>query len=73
MRQLHAVVSILARPEGRALRLPSMSSDALISSFQSSPGPKAGRSARRGQHYGRSGDVSILARPEGRALLPGLH
>ena len=37
-----AIVSILARPEGRALRA-CLSSSVALSLFQSSPGPKAGR------------------------------
>ena len=63
-------VSILARPEGRALHAGSCGlSDAVSELFQSSPGPKAGRcssswAASRSMGVG----VSILARPEGRAL-----
>ena len=60
-------VSILARPEGRALPSRTVRCPA-ASVFQSSPGPKAGR-CRRGPPCRRRGSrVSILARPEGRAL-----
>ncbi len=61
-------VSILARPEGRALPH-STHNPAFALKFQSSPAPKGGRYARR--RPSRTGDrnVSILARPEGRALL----
>ena len=62
-------VSILARPEGRALLDDILSSASPVARFQSSPGPKAGRSAIGGgvAPVGRD-RVSILARPEGRAL-----
>ena len=62
-------VSILARPEGRALHGRAASATPANTAFQSSPGPRAGRYVQRGL----GGlldllDVSILARPEGRAL-----
>ena len=62
-------VSILARPEGRALperRTPVANA---TTKFQSSPGPKAGR-CQRPHPLLLAGEilVSILARPEGRAL-----
>jgi len=85
-------VSILARPEGRALPGPVMmrsrrwrrfnprparrpgaansshNSSSSTNSFQSSPGPKAGRCQDRGDVGPCPPRVSILARPEGRAL-----
>ncbi len=60
-------VSILARPEGRALSGP-ISRATLGISFQSSPAPKDGRYTDSHLAIGRL-KVSILARPEGRALL----
>ena len=60
-------VSILARPEGRALQLPSKLSLIGIL-FQSSPAPKGGRYMPVWQLKKTAARVSILARPEGRAL-----
>ncbi len=61
-------VSILARPEGRALLSSASGGTGSSESFQSSPGPRAGRyTVRRGGDPDRH-RVSILARPEGRAL-----
>ena len=60
-------VSILARPEGRALR----SRKCIHSAdwvFQSSPAPKGGRYAAAFAMASMIEVVSILARPEGRAL-----
>ena len=64
------VVSILARPEGRALpsttRLPSG-----VAKFQSSPAPRDGRYPGCCGIKRLAAVVSILARPEGRALQVG--
>ena len=67
----HLVVSILARPEGRALHSKGAFSTTIANNtFQSSPGPKAGRCVVRDDaDHRRHHQVSILARPEGRALL----
>ena len=61
-------VSILARPEGRALLVVIVTSFVIGYVFQSSPGPKAGRYLRLHLGDGVAPLVSILARPEGRAL-----
>ena len=61
-------VSILARPEGRALPWTSAAMSPAISLFQSSPGPKAERCPHPPLDPPRHRLVSILARPEGRAL-----
>ena len=59
-------VSILARPEGRALHRRSRTGNGR-DQFQSSPVPKDGRYL--GEIFpSQYPDVSILARPEGRAL-----
>ena len=63
----HAV-SILARPEGRALLTPAAATGTPAVKFQSSPGPKAERCPPQPRTCGRALRVSILARPEGRAL-----
>ena len=64
--QCVSLVSILARPEGRALQL-IRAKNATIAGFQSSPAPKDGRyPAKIADALGFI--VSILARPEGRAL-----
>ena len=60
-------VSILARPEGRALPQ-LLSIPVLEGTFQSSPAPKDGRYAKRQASSFVIQIVSILARPEGRAL-----
>ena len=60
-------VSILARPEGRALPA-SIDTSSLSGMFQSSPAPKGGRYRQRGRAVRWNLVVSILARPEGRAL-----
>ena len=65
----HARVSILAQPEGRALRCSRRSSES-VSSFQSSPNPKVGRYRVGVEGRAQNFIVSILAQPEGRALLP---
>ena len=61
-------VSILARPEGRALHniqhIPPVEG-----AFQSSPAPKGGRYFKVSGSGTEFALVSILARPEGRALL----
>jgi len=62
-----AIVSILARPEGRALQ-PLRDFIQSLGLFQSSPAPKDGRYKDAGQLMDEL-VVSILARPEGRALL----
>ena len=62
--------SILARPEGRALLFANGGHEVVMVSFQSSPGPKAGRSRSGIDAVSVRHHVSILARPEGRALLP---
>ena len=62
-------VSILARPEGRALRSQRISL-ASCAVFQSSPAPRDGRYRRIQRYKKHSHWVSILARPEGRALPP---
>ena len=65
----HVRVSILARPEGRALPCVTPPSMATPPPFQSSPGPRAGRChLLPWQDSQDSHCVSILARPEGRAL-----
>ncbi len=60
-------VSILARPEGRALPS-SKEIVAAVDWFQSSPVPKDGRYCRWIRRGLVGVRVSILARPEGRAL-----
>ena len=67
-----AIVSILARPEGRALRR-HRERRAGGPSFQSSPAPKDGRYDVQAAARGNYGGVSILARPEGRALPHARH
>ena len=62
-------VSILARPEGRALLARAYSWAGDPKTFQSSPGPKAGRSRRAIDAAGQRSWFQSLARPEGRALL----
>ncbi len=61
------LVSILARPEGRALRDASVMGISCFK-FQSSPAPKGGRYHLSCGGFAVEHDVSILARPEGRAL-----
>ena len=61
-------VSILARPEGRALPAMCKSLAVALYGFQSSPGPKAGRCRAEEALQAAPRVVSILARPEGRAL-----
>ena len=64
------LVSILARPEGRALLVRGFY-PAAQAVFQSSPAPKGGRYWVYGLWAIKSIKVSILARPEGRALRTG--
>ncbi len=64
---LSLAVSILARPEGRALRHTTANIISYLT-FQSSPAPKGGRYRIAVQRYADDVRVSILARPEGRAL-----
>ncbi len=61
-------VSILARPEGRALLHHGFPALTITDRFQSSPDPKVGRYTRLPPACGQVDPVSILARPEGRAL-----
>ena len=63
-------VSILARPEGRALPGLDYGVGDIRSTFQSSPGPRAGRCRAGVPAPQPDPRVSILARPEGRALPP---
>ena len=66
--RLEPDVSILARPRGRALRVPADGARPVRSLFQSSPAPEDGRCVRRCRECSGRSDVSILARPRGRAL-----
>ena len=61
-------VSIVARPEGRGATFGCTWAMVWLHSFQSSPGPKAGRYVARDVDRAVRLGVSILARPEGRAL-----
>ncbi len=63
------IVSILARPEGRALPCGDPCYYA-ADLFQSSPAPKGGRYRWSNRFIFMDQHVSILARPEGRALRP---
>ncbi|WHZ14328.1 MAG: hypothetical protein OJF52_001165 [Nitrospira sp.] len=63
----HRHVSILARPEGRALLWSAITGTIQTWGFQSSPVPKDGRYTDP-RSTARVTFVSILARPEGRAL-----
>ncbi len=71
IRRIQSTVSIPARPESRALRRCSArEAEHLLKSFQSPPGPKAGRYQfliRQIPSIART-SVSIPARPESRAL-----
>ena len=59
-------VSILTRPSGRVQPLSAMLKATAVSSFQSSPGQKAGCNIRSQLPTTSSPPVSILTRPEGR-------
>ena len=65
-------VSILARPDGRAQRLPTLRVPARGWLFQSSPALMDGRNPCAQPIRARCSFVSILARPDGRAQLPAL-
>ena len=62
-------VSILARPEGRALRSGDSTIPACPSCFNPRPSRRTGATKERARSQ-RCRKVSILARPEGRALPP---
>ena len=63
----HSAVSILTRPEGRALLLHILIGNTRVSSFNPHPSRRTGATRSAGRVL--FGDkVSILTRPEGRAL-----